>query len=454
MKILIPAFVLVLTGCVSAPDVSPIPELVQNPTAAQPRRASNAGWWTLLADDKLNQLMQVGLSGSPTNRAASARVAQAEAGLKVARAARWPTLTAAASGDAQNVSGAEDSRADLGSLGLTWDAGLWGKRRLQIDAAREFLNERWFEHQSVQLTLSALIAETYFQIVEQKLQSALLADQLKVSIDLERLIEERFRRGQARANEVYQQREATQGLQQLKIIVDTQLTALEISLDALLGQAPDAVSRVNVAIVPIMPVLAETGAPEQLIRHRPDLRASFARLRQTAAAAGISIVERLPTLEVTANLTSLAQKSMSTEWFGHGLNLAAPIFSGGRLRGLQAQAFQRLEEERQNYHAVWLTAMEEVATLTWQYSQQQAVIAAVEERREFAQLALDAAQNRYVRGDQNYLDVLTALRGLQEADRLLISERMLLVALWVQVMEAAGQRMCGNSADCEQHWHI
>ncbi|MDP6828665.1 MAG: TolC family protein, partial [Pseudomonadales bacterium] len=96
----------------------------------------------------------------------------------------------------------------------------------------------------------------------------------------------------------------------------------------------------------------------------------------------------------------------------------------------------------------------EVTTLRWQYQQQQKVIATLSSRRGHAQQALDAARNRYVLGAQNYLDVLIALRGLQEADRFLVSERRQLITLWIRTTESIGQPMCSDALNCQKNWQL
>lgn len=439
--------IMLMAGCVSAPDVQMLPDPIRKLDVSSygqgfgdKPRGEVERWWVQLDDDLLLKLINAGLAGSPSPRIALARLAQAESGLTIARAGAWPGLVGRGAREVVDFSGSDsDTRADSGALGFGWDAGLWGKRRLKVETAQQFREQKWFELQAVQLALSAAIAETYYQIVESRMQSSLLTAQVQLSKDLERLIEARFRLGQAPANELYQQREQTTLLVQLKLENDTTRQVLEKSLDVLLGEPPDTVNRVLRLEVPDAPELTGFGLPQNLIHHRPDIRAGYARLRQAAAEVGISFAERLPTLQVTADLTSLAGKRMSSEWLGYALDLSVPIFSGGRLRGMEKRAQFVLDEERQRYLELWLNALEEVTSLRWQYQQQQKVLATLLARRGHAQQALDAARNRYVLGDQNYLDVLTALRGLQEADRSLISERRLLITLWIRTREAIGR---------------
>lgn len=457
-RCLLAIIVLLMTGCVTAPDVLMVPDVVDDADVSLfggKSRVQTDSWWRQLDDDVLHQLIATGLEGSPSPKIALARLSQAEADLTVAQSARIPSLQGRGAREVVNFSGRElDTRSDQGSLDAVWDLGLWGKRRLEIESAQQFREQRWFEHQSVELALSMSIAETYYQIVELRAQGLLLAAQIQVSQDLERLIEARFRLGQAPVNELYQQRVQTTSLMQLKLVNDSRQETFEKSLDVLLGDIPDAVARVIRIEVPETPGFMGLGTPEDLIRHRADLRAGYARLRQAAANVGIRFAERLPSLQVTANLTSLTRKTLISQWFGHGLDLAVPIFTGGRLRGFEKRARFELEEERQRYFELWLNALAEVTTLQWQYQQQQKVIATLAARRGHAQQALNAARNRYVLGDQNYLAVLTALRGLQEADRFLVSERRQLITLWIRGTESIGQPMCSDGDNCLVNWQL
>jgi outer membrane protein TolC len=447
-----------MAGCVTAPEVQMVPNFVHDadpPFFDTEPRDEMAPWWLHFDDDYLHGLIDAGLAASPSPKIAMARLSQAESNLAVAQSALWPLLQGRGSREDINFLGRDpDTRADLGAFELGWDFALWGKRRLEIEDAQQFREQRWFELQAVELALSTTIAETYYQIVELKTQDVLLTAQIEVSKDLERLIDARFRLGQAPANELYQQREQTTLLTQLKLVNDTKHGALEKSLDILLGDVPDTVPRVILCELPDPPELIALGTSEDLIRNRADIRAGYARLRQAAARVGISFAERLPTLQVTASLTTLADQKLSSEWSSLVLDLAVPIFTGGRLRATGKQAQFVLEEERQRYVELWLTALEEVTTLTWKHQQQQKVIKTLASRRGHAQKALDSARHRFVLGDQNYLNVLTALKGLQDADRSMITQRRQLISLWIQASESIGQSMCTLSSECKQNWRL
>lgn len=419
-------------------------------------------WWRYIDDDGLHRMIDTGLAGSPSPKVAMARLAQAESDLAIAQSTLWPSLLGQALRKDVYFSGQEpDTRSDLGSLELGWDFGLWGKRRLEIENARQFREQRWFELKAVELALSTTIAETYYQIIECKAQEVLLTGQIGVSNDLERLIDARFRLGQVSASELYQQREQTTFLMQLKLLNDARHEALEKSLDILLGDVPDSVPRVTSLELPDTPELIAVGTSEDLIRSRADIRAGYARLRQVAARSGISFAEQLPTLQVTASLTSLADRALSsvpsrsnTRRSGLVLDLAAPIFAGGELRAREKQAQFALEEERERYLELWLSALEEVSSLRWKYQQQKKVMLTLAARRGYAQRALAAARNRFVLGDQNYLDVLLALRRLHEAERSMVSERRQIISLWIRTSESIGQPMCNLSSHCEQKWQF
>ncbi|MEM7218259.1 MAG: TolC family protein [Pseudomonadota bacterium] len=452
-------WLVLLVGCVQAPHVELVPEALR--TQPAPDRASSvpmAAWWQPLHDPVLSGLIDAALRDSPSTQIAEARINQAQLQIQIARGSLWPSIGAQGRRDVMNFSdNTVDTRADLGALSLNWDAGLWGRRRLQIYVAKCFSDQRWFEAQQVALLLSTQVADTYFQIVEGYTQGDLLAEQMRVSRDLEDLIEARFRLGQAAASELYQQREQTAVLKQLSLVNDANAEVLERRLDVLLGAAPDRRPRVLLRTLPAAPAATPARAPQDLVRSRADIRAGFAQLRQIAAEAGIGITDRLPALRVNLGLASLANKATSTQLLSHGLDLTAPLFTGGRLRATQKSLFLALEEARQRYYAIWLGALEEISVTRWRFDQQSQIIVASQERRRNAQLALGAARNRYALGNRNFLDVLTALRGLQDADRQLNTQRRELLTLWIRAIEASGrpvfhEALCDDLAGCRERW--
>ena len=177
-----------LAGCVTAPDVRMVPENVSvaDPSAGN-LRTEIGHWWKPLGDQALHELISTGLADSPSMQIALARLAQAEVDVTVARAARWPWVQGSGTREVFNFSDrTPDTRTDLGAIGLGWDTGLWGKRRLDIQQARQFRDQRWFEREAVALALSTSIAETYYQIAELRMQGAVLASQIEVSEGLDR----------------------------------------------------------------------------------------------------------------------------------------------------------------------------------------------------------------------------------------------------------------------------
>ena len=448
----------VCAGCVSGPTAELIPAEVRvesTGTTARDVRSGVLPWWDYLDDKDLDGLIRAALVANPTPRIAAARLARAREDLTVARSGLIPAVQGRQSRDGVRFKEPEtDTRSDLSALEVSWNPGGWGLRQLEMDLARQVGEALWFEQQDVELILSATIADTYFQIVELGGQRRLLQAQIEVSEDLEDLIEARFRLGQARANELYQQRAQTTVLRQLKVANDARAEVLEANLDVLLGEAPDDASRVRRQALPEEPTAIGTGSPDELIRHRADIRAAYARVQQAAAQVGIRIANRLPALRVTTNLASLTDRTLSTGVIGYVLDLSMPLFTGARLEGLERQARFAFEEARQRYLQVWLAALEEVNTLDIRFRRQKEIIATLTARRGHARQALDAARNRYILGDQNYLDVLTALRALQEADRLLVAERRQLVSLSIFARQSAGQPMCLGNTDCTANWAL
>ena len=82
---------LLVTGCVRAPQVQLIPAALENNKLSDvdTQRTGNY-WWRSLQDSELNSLIIQGLDQNPSAQIALARLAQAQTDLQIAKASRWP----------------------------------------------------------------------------------------------------------------------------------------------------------------------------------------------------------------------------------------------------------------------------------------------------------------------------------------------------------------------------
>ncbi len=188
----------------------------------------------------------------------------------------------------------------------------------------------------------------------------------------------------------------------------------------LAGMAPEAIDPLlgTSSKVPAAPRLV-VGAPLDLLRRRPDLRAAERRLAAASARIGVAKAQLYPALVLTGNLgtTSNSIRTLTDVVTGQIFaSLSATIFDGGRLRSVVRQRRAEAEESLADYHGRVLGALEDVenALVTRETSDTRLVELG-------QQVAAADAAARLARS--NYRAGLTDFRTLLDAERTLLSAR-------------------------------
>jgi outer membrane protein TolC len=119
-------------------------------------------------------------------------------------------------------------------------------------------------------------------------------------------------------------------------------------------------------------------------------------------------------------------------------NLTAPIFDGGR-RAAEVDRTRALTDEKLwAYRQTVLTAVKEVEDALVSESKQKEHIEALERVVSAARKAFDEAVERYRKGLNDYLPVLTQLLSVQSLERNLIKKRASLLLFRVSLYRALG----------------
>ncbi len=172
MKKLALAVTLALAGC-SIGSQAPLTLHTDMPQLAPSKTARSDGvsierWWTIFADPALERLIDESLAHNADLEAAAARVREAQASLRVVRSFQLPTLDAKAS----------TARTDRGeshrvSFEAGYEADLWGKLSSSTAAARHALLASEWARASFEWSLTAAVAEAYFELAAVERQVAI-----------------------------------------------------------------------------------------------------------------------------------------------------------------------------------------------------------------------------------------------------------------------------------------
>lgn len=421
--------VLAVAGCSQIPGFEPPdPGLPQDWAAATVDTALPAPrWWSAFGSDELNRLQDQALTRNNDLAAALARIVEAEAQLRQAGAALGPSVTGSADAaralrkaSASSGSGvAAADRRNSFALGLnaSYEVDFWGKNRAGVLSAEAALDASRFDRDTVRMTLTADVANSYFAVLA-------LADRIRVTraqLDNLRevlaLIETQERLGATSGLELAQQRGAVAQYMSTLSNLDLQYRQALSALALLLGEAADGRPTQAAGLDGLRLPDYGAGLPSELLLRRPDIRAAEARLIAANADIGVARAQLFPSLTLGASggasstaLNTLLDPVSTATTIAAGLT--ATIFDSGRLAAGVDLAEARKQELVASYRQAVLTAFGDVhdALQAVTLLAEQAV--SQNEAETQAAEAYRIAAERYRAGAVNYQTLLETQRTL------------------------------------------
>ena len=416
--------------------------------AAVPERFSASGgqalpdrWWTTLEDPALADLIERALEGNPGLRIAWDRVAQAEAVARKAGAALLPTLDATASGSrsvARNTVGSpagdrtETSYVTGLSMGLaaSWEIDAFGRIAAGRDAAALDVAAREKDVRAAAVTLSAEIASTWYQLVEQVEQNRLLAAQIRTNEQVLELVTLRFTQGRVGAADVLQQRQLVEARRGDMVQAQRSAEVLEIRLNVLVGLTPDAAAPEPAGGLIDLPPLPATGVPAELVERRPDLRSAWDAVLAADLRVAEALADRYPRLSLTAR-TQLSGDELANpfrNWLATiAGNLTAPLLDGDRREAEIERTRAVVSLALNEYERVLLNALGEVETALVREARQRELLASLDTQLGLSRQITVQTRENYGNGAEDYLRVLSALATEQALERTLLTARRSLI---------------------------
>ena len=272
------------------------------------------------------------------------------------------------------------------------------------------------------------------------------------------LVERRFEKGIVSAVVVYQQRAVVgSGEAEIRRVeAAEQLQRHELAL--LLGTPAGSPMEIRQTDLPLPAELPALGLPVDLLAARPDVRAAGLRLETADWQVAEARANRLPALRLTAGASYSAGELdlLFDNWLLNlAANLTAPLFDGGR----RAAAVDRQEavaaENLARYRETVLIAVKEVEDALVREAKQREHLAGLQRQIDVSGKALEQAVERYRKGLNDYLPVLTQLSSTQRLARNLITQQAALIRYritlhralggdWIQGLKAPG-KMLGSA---------
>ncbi len=357
------------------------------------------------------------------------RIAQALAAHDRARAGLRPTLEGKLGIDDEAYAGGRARQRTRRRAGASvdWEPDVFGR----LNGAREARGaEAWarvHEAEDFRLRLSVDVADTYLGIVEQRWLLDLLDAQMGTANELGRIIAQRYDEGLISQLDVLQQQTQIAELEGQIPVARAALEDLQNRLGALLGALPgDAVvtGAGEGAPLPEIGSLPRLERADELLRRRPDLRASQAALVAADAETARALAERLPRLTLSADALRVetgggpAIKTISL-----GAELVQPLLDWGARRAEWVRTKAVYRERLAAFSQDFLGAVWEVEALIQNERRQHELLESLARRRVLLETTIKQARSRYDAGLTDYLPVLSATQQFYAVEQRLVRER-------------------------------
>lgn len=435
-RILMLATVFLMFATACSVDVKPF-----DVPPALPEHFSSSGevrepdrWWLSFNDTQLNQLIDTALRRNQDLRATFRRLEQAQAIAKKAGAELIPALNGSTGLDRAilNQPNTGQSIIDTLSIGLAagYELDLWGRIRANTRAAELDSQTAALDIQTAAIALTAQIAGTWYQLIEQNRQLNLLNRQITTNEQYVDLVMARFTGGQGTAADVFQQKQLLEAVHGDKYLVLAAIDVLKNQLAVLTGTAPGLLEMPVGESFPLPGALPDTGLTADLIRRRPDIQQRYLRIQAADLRVAAAIADRFPKISLSTGINAGAPDLQ--DFFNNWLatlagNLVLPIIDGGR-RVAEVDRNKAVTAENLDlYGQKILTALQEVENALAQEYQQHKRVDSLQKQLRYSSDANKQIRMRYGYGGVDFLRVLTSLINLQSLERSLIrAERELI----------------------------
>jgi multidrug efflux system outer membrane protein len=399
-------------------------------------------WWKIFNDAELNAYEKQLLQANQSLEAARDRLNQARSLARVATSGLFPQLSTDPSAVRERGSGNRPLNGEQPVIingvaqpvppytesvytipfNINYEVDVFGRARRTVEAANATLQSTAADLQNAQLVLTAELAADYFSLRELDAEF----DVVQESVGYQRkgldLVNRQHAGGIVSGLEVAQQAALLDATVSQLALVQESRYQYEHAIAVLIGQ-PASNTSVRVAPLQATPPPVPLGVPSDMLQRRPDVSSAERQMAYQNAQVGIARTAFYPQITLSGSggwqSTQIAPLLNAPSLFWSlGADALEPIFEGGRNRANLAAARAAYDQSVANYRESVLTAFQQVedgisnlSTLSQALTTQHAAV-------EDARRELTIANNRYIGGATDYLNVITAQTTLLTSQRL------------------------------------
>ena len=445
---------LLAAGCTQ--QTSPPPGLPPSdvPAAFEQASATAAAWptpdwWQGFGSSELAALETTAQANNLDIAQAAARLRQADARSRQAGAALLPTVSL--NGNGQNFTGASGGGSGnetdfFAGVGASYELDFWGKNKAGVDSADALRRASFADRATVALTVTAAVANGYFQLLALRERLTVAEDNLKSAQAILSVVQRRVTAGYAPNSDLTQARAGLAAQQAALPPLQQQELEARTALAILLGRPPEGFAVAAGDLTGLTTPIVAPGLPSELLTRRPDLAMAEANLVAAHADIAAARAAMLPSITLTADAgvqnPALNAAVLTLGGTGFALTLGASlvhtIFDGGKLEAKAAETEAREEELLAAYRAAAIAAFSDTENALGSLTHLAAQERALQDQATQSEAVLRAAQRKYTAGGADFLVVTDAQRNLYAARDQLSDVRRARLSASVALFKALG----------------
>lgn len=394
-------------------------------TANDTTAFGNLRWEEVFTDTLLVRYINTALENNITLSDARYNIELAQAQLKGAKLAFFPSVALTPNGAGASYAGSSMGWSYTIPLTVSWEVDIFGKLLNNKRSSQTALETAEFYAQAVRSQIIAGVANTYYSIASVESQLELSRNTAKLWQENVQTMQTLYEAGGTNKAAVVQSEANYQSV--LASITDLEVSRLKLdnAMSILLGTmpqhcpvSPDAVLNVPEMLIP--------GVPMHYLANRPDVRVAENGLATAFYATNSARAAFYPGLTITANggFTNLLGSIIRNpgDWFIQlAGSLAAPLFSRGQnIARLEAAKIGQ-KQAMNKFESSLMSAASEVSEALTIYDKSAERAEHLQKQIEALQKSVEYTTDMLIYADGTYLEVLTAQQALLQAQMNLLS---------------------------------
>ncbi|KGE12605.1 RND efflux system outer membrane lipoprotein [Sphingobacterium deserti] len=412
-------------------------------------------WQRLFTDQKLLELIDMGLHNNYDVKIAVARISASAAAFRQSKLAFYPTLSVngEASYNRRSTAQIRANGVDINSIPdnqiydliatTSWEIDVWGKLRSTKKAQyAAFLASRSYLR-TIQTQLVASIAINYYQLLAYDEQLRIL-DSTVMNRERDVDIVKTLKQSAVVTGADIANSEANVKVAKLQIPeVMQQRREIENAMSILLGTSPHEIPRTRFDSLTIDSSL-RIGVPAQLLANRPDVQEAEQAFQRAFELTNVARTHFYPSLLISGNAgwatANTLQGFFSGTFYGSLIGgLVQPIFNQGINRQRLTTADAAQDEAYFTFQNTLLVAGQEVSDALYAFEiAREKELIRTEQIKDLNRAAAFTKELLRYTPNTNYTDVLTAEQNLLQAQLEAVSDKLQQLVAVVELYRSLG----------------